>query len=152
MSKTHEAEANVVDHQMAFGELSFLIDIFASTIDQIMGGATAPVGRIAGRDMARKLPGQVPQTSLPMVVSDLARRMQGGFEFQLTGTADELELQFQRCVFRDVCATRGLELGGSVCKLFHSYLDGQLNELLSRPVKSELVACGDTCRASVRTQ
>jgi hypothetical protein len=35
------------DHQKAFTEVAFLIDIFTSTIDNIMGGATASVGRIA---------------------------------------------------------------------------------------------------------
>ena len=33
------------DHKAAFTEVAFLIDIFAATIDNIMGGATSSVGR-----------------------------------------------------------------------------------------------------------
>jgi hypothetical protein len=36
------------DYQKAYVEVAFLLDAFASTIDNIMGGNTTPVGRIAG--------------------------------------------------------------------------------------------------------
>lgn len=149
---TQEREATLEDHQKAFAEVSFLIDIFTTTIDLIMGGATAPVGRIAGRDAARKLPGYRPQPTLPEVVGELAERMKGGFEFRLVEAEMGQELVFRRCVFQEVCATRGLPQGGATCKLFHAYLDGQINELLSRPVKSELVEWGSTCRADLKAQ
>lgn len=152
MKGTHGREATAEDHQKAFGETAFLIDIFTNTIDLIMGGSTASVGRIAGRDMARKLPGTRQHTALAPAIEDLAERMKGGFEFRLVGDGENQELHFRRCVFQDVCATRGLALGGPACKLFHSYLDGQINELLSRPVKSELLECGTSCRVSIKTQ
>jgi hypothetical protein len=78
--------------------------------------------------------------------------MSAGFQFVLERGDAEQELVFDRCVLRDVCAIRGIPTGGALCRLFHSYFDGILNELLSRPVKSEIVACGDQCRTTVRTQ
>jgi len=147
-----DLEVTLDEHQKAFAEVSFLIDIFTTTIDLIMGGATTSVGRIAGREMARKLPLYLQQPSLAEVVRELATQMQGGFEFSLADTGAEQELVFQRCLFQDVCAARGLPLGGPTCKLFHAYLDGQINELLSRPVKSELLEWGPKCRARLRTQ
>jgi hypothetical protein len=56
MSESELSSLTEDDHRQAFTEVSFLLDIFASTIDDVMGGSTATVGRIAGRKMARKLP------------------------------------------------------------------------------------------------
>ena len=149
MSDNGVGETVLEDHRKAFGEVAFLMDIFTATIDNIMGGATAPVGRIAGREMAKKLPVHLGDPSFEEAIAVLAARMSAGFQFTLEG---ERELFFDRCVLRDVCTLRGIPAGGALCRLFHSYFDGILNELLCRPVKSEIVACGDQCRATVRVQ
>jgi len=74
------------------------------------------------------------------------------FGVTLEGTEGKRELVFDRCALREVCTLRGVQAGGALCKLFHAYFDGILNELICRPVKSELVATGDSCRATVSTQ
>lgn len=145
-------EITLEDHQKAFGELAFLLEIFTATIDNIMGGATAPVGRFAGREMAKKLPIHLGTPSLDEVMPVLADRMRAGFAFSLEGGEGDRQLVFDRCALRDVCTHRGIPAGGPLCKLFHSYLDGVLNELFCRPVKSDIVSTGDQCRATVRTQ
>lgn len=115
-----------------------------------MGGATAPVGRIAGRSMARKLPLHLADPSLASVLALLAQRMQAGFEITTTAIDEKnSELLFGRCALREVCSLRTIETGGAVCKLFHSYFDGIVNELLHRPVKSTITATGPVC--TVRT-
>lgn len=145
-------EITLEDHEKAFTEVAFLIDIFTSTIDNIMGGATAPVGRIAGREMARKLPIHLVNPTLEEAVALLATRLQAGFDFILDDAVGEKSLVFNRCTLRDVCSLRGIPTGGAMCRLFHSYLDGIINELLNRPVKSEIVSCGAQCRAGIRIQ
>ncbi|HJV36386.1 hypothetical protein [Geomonas sp.] len=135
------------DYQAAFTEVAFLMDAFASTVDNIMGGVTAPVGRIAGREMAAKLPVHLRDPALPEVARLLAERMQAGFEFAL----EEKRLTFGRCVIRDVCELRGMESGGALCRLFHAYLDGVMDGLLYRPIKSELVSAGKRCVAELET-
>lgn len=143
---------SVADHQKAFTEVAFLLDIFAATIDNIMGGATASVGRIAGRSMARKLPIDLEhptlQTSLDLVIGT----MKSGFEISYTENQNTAELTFARCVVRDVCKERHLEPGCPLCKLFHSYFDGIVNEIVCRPVKSELRTASDTCSLCMRVQ
>ena len=57
------------DYQKATVEVAFLLDAFASTIDNIMGGNTAPVGRIAGRDTASKLPVNLTDPSLQDIIA-----------------------------------------------------------------------------------
>ncbi|GAM08718.1 hypothetical protein OR1_00991 [Geobacter sp. OR-1] len=152
MSSEAVAIATLDDHKKAFNEVAFLLDIFTTTIDNIMGGATAPVGRIAGREMARKLPVYLQNPSLEETITLLAARMKSGFDFSLEKPEQGEELLFKRCVLRDACALRGMPMGGATCRLFHSYLDGIMNELVSRPVKSEIVSCGAECRTRIKTQ
>lgn len=133
------------DHQAAFTEVAFLIESFANTIDNIMGGATAPVGRIAGRSMARKLPVELDEATLATVLDIVSGRMGAGFEISaLYSGESEAGLTFGRCALREVCNVRGIQPGGPLCKIFHSYFDGILNELLHRPVKSEIAEAGQT--------
>lgn len=152
MSTATTEQVTLEDHVNAATEVAFLLDIFAATVDNIMGGATASVGRIAGREMARKLPIHLTNPTLDEIVALLNSRMKAGYQFRLAGEGTERALLFDHCVLREVCAKRGLTLGTALCRLFHAYLDGILNELICRPVKSEVVSCGDQCRLSLRTQ
>ena len=146
-------ETILEDHTTALNEVSFLMDIFASTIDNIMGGATAPVGRIAGREMAQKLPVNLGNPSIKEALGVLAARMKAGFVFSLEGAGDQAKLVFDRCALREVCALRGLQTGTALCRLFHAYFDGIVNELICRPVKTENISCdGAQCRMNIRTQ
>jgi DNA-binding transcriptional regulator YbjK len=153
MTSDNAQQMTAEDHQMAFTEVSFLIESFANTIDNIMGGATAPVGRIAGREMARKLPLHLDNPSLEQVIALLAKRMQAGFEITASETADgAANVTFGRCALREVCNQRKMQTGSAVCRLFHSYFDGIVNELMHRPVKSEIVETGDVCCIRTRSQ
>lgn len=136
------------DYHKATVEVAFLLDAFASTIDNIMGGNTAPVGRIAGRDTAKKLPIHLTDPTLEDIVSALSERMHAGFDFALDGDG----LLFRSCIIRDMCAVRKIGTGGALCRLFHSYFDGIINGLLCRPVKSTIVSVGEECRFRAAVQ
>lgn len=139
--RNYNVDLTPEDYQKAYIEVAFLLDAFASTIDNIMGGNTAPVGRIAGRDTAGKLPLELSDPTLEEVVRALGTQMQAGFEFEL----EEDRLLFKRCILREMCALRKIEAGGALCRLFHSYFDGIANGLLCRPVKSQIVTVGERC-------
>ena len=136
------------DYQKATVEVAFLLDAFASTIDNIMGGNTAPVGRIAGRDTASKLPVHLTDPTLEDIIKLLGEQMHAGFDFSL----DADGLLFKSCIVRDMCAMRKIETGGSLCRLFHSYFDGIVNGLLCRPVKSTIESVGAECRLQTAVQ
>jgi hypothetical protein len=129
------------DYQKATVEVAFLLDAFASTIDNIMGGNTAPVGRIAGRNTASKLPVHLTDPTLEDITTLLSEQMHAGFNFALDGD----RLLFKSCIIRDMCAVRKIETGGALCHLFHSYFDGIINGLLYRPVKSTIDSVGAEC-------
>ena len=42
--------------------------------------------------------------------------------------------------------------GGAACKLFHAYFDGIVNELMRRPVKSDIIDMGAFCTMKTMTQ
>lgn len=150
MTDDNSLQMTPEDHQMAFTEVAFLIESFANTIDNIMGGATAPVGRIAGRAMARKLPLSLHEPSLTSVLEILGNRMQAGFQMTATAESDTASvITFDRCALREICTLRSMKTGTAVCKLFHAYFDGIVNELLHRPVKSVIVESGPAC--TIRT-
>ena len=136
------------DYQKATVEVAFLLDAFASTIDNIMGGNTAPVGRIAGRDTANKLPLHLTDPTLQDIIAVLKEQMHAGFDFALDGEG----LRFKSCIIRDMCALRKIETGGALCRLFHSYFDGIVNGLLCRPVKSTFISVGAECQLQTAVQ
>lgn len=145
---TYVLDLTQEDYQKATVEVAFLLDAFASTIDNIMGGNTAPVGRIAGRDTADKLPFHLTDPTLQDIVATLREQMHAGFDFAIDGD----ELRFTSCIIRDMCAIRKIETGGALCRLFHSYFDGIVNGLLCRPVKSTIISVGEECQLQTAVQ
>jgi hypothetical protein len=146
-------ELTAEDHDHAMMEVAFLVDAFASTIDNVMGGATGPVGRVAGRDMAKKLPLHLGDPSLAQTLAVLNERMKAGFDVSVTSVAgDVAEATVGTCFIRDLCTGSGKQTGGAACKLYHAYFDGIVNELMRRPVKSEIIEVGLSCRIKTVTQ
>lgn len=152
MSDAKVQAPTVEDHRQAFIEVSFLLNIFAATVQDLMGGATAPVGRIAGRHAAARLPVHLPEPTLAAVLETLAGRLDRGFEIGCDVTGGSAELRFGRCAIREACSAERVAPGSELCALFHYYLDGVVNGLLRRPVKSTLVRTGDRCVARLETR
>jgi hypothetical protein len=152
MKNSATSSPTLEDHRMAFTEISFLLDSFASTVDNIMGGSTASVGRIAGRGMAAKWPVDLDHATLQQTLAEVRHRMKNGFEISYAEQQNGVEVTFGKCVIREVCHGRALEQGGPLCKLFHSYFDGVVNGIVRRPVKSELCKTGDICSLCLKVQ
>jgi hypothetical protein len=146
-------EPTAEDHDHAMMEVAFLVEAFASTIDNVMGGATGPVGRIAGRDMAKKLPLHLGDPSLTETLAALSERMKAGFDVTVESVSgNTADTTVGTCFIRDLCLGSGKQPGGAACKLYHAYFDGIVNELMHRPVKSEIVQIGDSCRIKTVSQ
>ncbi|HEY3296703.1 MAG TPA: hypothetical protein VGL38_14830 [bacterium] len=141
------AAPSAEDHEKAMAEVSFLLGMFAATIDDLMGGATSSVSRIAGRHMARKLPIHLEAHDLESVLQAVTHHFRGGFDITCACREGSADLTIAQCAIRDVCHNRGLKPGGPLCTLFHSYFDGVINELHYRPTKSEIRSAGDVCTA-----
>jgi hypothetical protein len=146
MNAVRHETPGLEDHEKAMTETAFLLDMFASTIHDLMGGATGSITRIAGRSMARKFPDFLNNPSMEETLQVISKRFKGGFEFSQHCGADGADLDFGKCAIRRICETRNVPLNGPLCQLFHFYLDGIVNELHHRPVKSTIGLAGSRCR------
>jgi hypothetical protein len=140
-----ELDLTVEDHQKAFTEVSFLLEMLTNAINQTVGNSTPSLGISAGKQMGKKLPVYLVDPSLELVLAALSERLDAGFEFDHNCDASGANLEVTRCAIRDVCASRGLELGGELCKMFHYYLSGMAAELLKRPVRAGEFQAGESC-------
>jgi hypothetical protein len=150
MNVTDGPELSSQDYQDALTEVSFLLDILAATVDDLMGGGTVSVGRVAGRHQARRLPIYVEKPTVKAVISELNRLDKLGAQMRVC--EDEKTLEFDHCAIRVVCKNRNIELGGNLCRLYHYYLDGIINEFLLRPTRSQILNTGTSCATRLEIQ
>jgi hypothetical protein len=152
MSAISDPAPTLKEHEMATVEVAFLLDIFATTIDDLMGGAIASVSRIAGRSMARKYPLDLNNPDMKDTWDAIAEQLKGGFDISCSVRNCSADLTIGKCAIRELCKSRNVELNGAICRLFHYYLDGVTNELYCRPVKSRITSTGDKCKAVMESK
>lgn len=146
MIERSELTATLDDHQKAFTEVCFLLEVLNDTISQVIGQSTASVGIAAGRHMAKKMPIYLVNPTLEDVLAALVKRLDNGFAISFGGTDKGASIDIGRCAIRDVCQNRQLDLGGQLCTMFHHYLAGMTAEFLGKPVRAGAIAAGpDQC-------
>lgn len=141
-----ELDATLEDHQAAFTEVCFLLDVLTRTIGDVVGQSQASLAINAGRHMGRKLPVHIENPDLPQVAEALRNRFHEGFEIAVAADAVKAELTVDRCAIREVCRERNLEVGGELCRMLHFYWSGIMSHLLGRPVRVGDVTAGESCR------
>jgi len=141
-----ELTLTLEDHEKAFTEASFLLEMLVRTIGEVVGRSSASLGTNAGRHMARKLPVRLEDVTPAVALAAVTQRLSDGFELAFACDDTGADMTVGRCALRDVCERRNLELGGELCRMFHSYLGGMTAELLGgRPVRAGEPAAGGTC-------
>lgn len=152
MSESAELQLTLEDHEKAFTEVSFLLEILVRTAGAVLGKSTPSLGINAGRAMGRKLPIDLSEQTLEAVVAALARQMSAGYQIESRVSGAAAELTFSRCAVREVCKNRQIPLGSDLCKMFHYYVAGMAAQLLGKPVRSGALTAGDaTCTARLDT-
>lgn len=136
MSERNETTLTLEDHHRAFTEVSFLMDIFIHTMKDLVGGGTASVARNAGRTMGKKLPIYLEKPSFEEALGAVLEYMSAGFEFEARYGRDSADITYRRCAIREVCENRGIAPGGELCKVFHGFVGGIVNEHYGRPVRT----------------
>jgi hypothetical protein len=147
-----ELKLTLEDHQRAFTEVSFLLEMLVRTAGEVVGRSMPSLGANAGRQMGRKLPVLITHPELEKVLPVVAESLSAGFDIAGKVATNGADLCIRRCVVRDVCRQRGLELGGELCKVFHYYLVGMMAQLLGKPVRPGAVTAGETCTLRVDAQ
>ena len=149
MIEYNEVELKQSDYDAAFTEVSFLFEVLASTVKDVIGNS-APLGVSAGRSMARKIPVNLKQPSVNQVLDVMTRHFQNGFEFTSKTSEEGGELNVGACMIRDICRNQNTELGGEMCKIFHAYLSGMTAQLSGRQARVTHTAAGDTCALDLK--
>jgi hypothetical protein len=144
-----ELTATLEDHNKAFTEVSFLLEMLTSAVKDVVGNSTPSLGINAGRQMGKKLSIYLTNPTLEKVLKDLTKRLESGFKIGFKCDDAGAELGIEKCAIREVCATRKLQLGGELCQMFHYYLSGMTTELLGKPVRSGAIKA-DAAKCTAR--
>jgi hypothetical protein len=146
VTERNELTLTAADHEAAFTEVSFLLEILVSAVGDVVGKSGPALGAQAGRQMARKMPVHLVDPSLADALEAVALRMSGGFAIEAAPDASGLEVGITRCAVRDVCGKRNIPIGGDLCRIFHYYLAGMAAEVAGgRPVRAGEPTTGDRC-------
>jgi len=146
MSDRAELKLTVEDHDKAFTEVSFLLDIFVSAIGDVVNKSGPALGLAAGRHMGKKLPVHLADPKMDTVLDAVAKRLASGFAIEFKCDGSGADVGIARCAIRDVCAKRTIKVGGEMCRMFHYYVAGIATELLGgRAVKATEASVGDKC-------
>lgn len=138
------------DYDMAFTEVSFLLDMFVNTIVTFVGKSTPALAVAAGRRMADNMPVHLSEKTPEVALAELVRvfRIQ---QMEIDGHFDgpEAVITIGHCPIRSVCLQRAMEIDGQACQMFHYYIAGILAELAGCPARPRTVATGESCTFNV---
>lgn len=140
-----ELTQTMEDHDKAFIEVSFLLDMFVDTIEAFVGKSTPALAVASGRKMAKNMPIYLEEPNGAMALSEMVRVFSEGFDINGSFEGKEAIITVNQCPINSVCQARNLELDGPTCQMFHYYLAGIMAELTGSPARPTTIAAGDSC-------
>jgi hypothetical protein len=146
MIQTSELQLTSEDHDKAFSEVCFLLDMFVDTIEKFVGKSTPSLAVAAGRKMAANMPVFIDEKTVDKALSELVRV----FTIQQMEISGEMQgndavISINHCPIGAVCKERRMELDGSACQMFHYYVAGIMAEFTGRPTRPTTISAGDSC-------
>ena len=134
------------DHDKAFIEVCFLLDMFVDTIEQFVGKSTPSLAVAAGRKMAKNMPVYLDENTVEKALSELVRVFTIQ-QMEITGEIEgnEAAISISHCPIGAVCKERNMELDGSACQMFHYYIAGIMAEFTGKPARPKTMSVGESC-------
>ena len=139
-----EIDLNEQDHEDAFTEVGFLLQMLASTVEDVIGNP-APLGISAGRAMANKLPFKLRNPKLDQALEALAKTLHGGMALTWKMREGGAEIEVGPCAVRELCKRQNEPVGSKVCRLFHHYISGVTSQLYGKQARIIEKEVGETC-------
>jgi hypothetical protein len=147
MIDCRELTQTMEDHDKAFIEVSFLLDMFIETIETFVGKSTPALAVASGRKMAQNMPIYLEkETGADIALKEMVRVFSEGFDIEGTFAGKEATIRIAHCPIHAVCKERNLEIDGSTCQMFHYYIAGIMAELTGSPARPKTLEAGETCR------
>lgn len=140
-----ELKQTMEDHDKAFVEVSFLLDMFVDTIETFVGKSTPSLAVAAGRKMAKNMPIYLDEPNPRQALGEMVRVFSEGFDIKGSFAGKEAEIVIRHCPIRSVCLERSLEIDGATCQMFHYYIAGIMAELTGSPARPATIAAGESC-------
>lgn len=141
-----ETRLTLDDHKKARDEVAFLMGTLSKTILDVVGAGTGIVGRRAGVEASKKLPLFFESTDRQSIIEGIQEHLKGGFGITSQISDGVTELSFDKCALRYICAIEDIPVGGSLCALFHDYMNGMIDELGGIKSRVKIVDSGETCK------
>lgn len=146
MISPSELKLTTEDHDKAFSEVCFLLDMFVGTIEQFIGKSTPSLAVAAGRKMAKNMPVFLKDPTPENALAELVRVFtiqQMEIEAEMQG--NEAAITISHCPIGSVCQERDMKIDGSACQMFHYYIAGIMAEFTGRPVRPKTISTGEAC-------
>ena len=145
MINSSELGLTLKDHEKAFTEVSFLLDILFKTIEVFVGKSSLSLPVVAGRKMARVLPVHLDSKSPEEALKELVRVFSIGLDISGRFDGNDAVISLRQCPIRDVCNERGISINGQACNMFHYYMAGIMAELTGLTNRPVTLNTGEEC-------
>lgn len=140
-----ELKQTMEDHDKAFIEVSFLLDMFVDTIETFVGKSTPALAVASGRKMAQNMPIYLEEPSGATALEEMIRVFSEGFDIAGKFDGKEATIHIDHCPIYAVCQERKLEIDGPTCQMFHYYIAGIMAELTGSPARPKTIEAGEKC-------
>ena len=150
MIDCNELKQTMEDHDKAFIEVSFLLDMFVETIETFVGRSTPALAVASGRKMAQNMPIYLDRGACGAIaLEEMIRVFSEGFDIAGSFEGKEATISIDHCPIYAVCKERNLEVNGLTCQMFHYYIAGIMAELTGSPARPKTIEAGESCRFSL---
>ena len=150
-----EIESSVLeeeDYKKASKDLGVRLLSISKTLRKVAGGSLGAIGTTAGRVAAAHLPRMFEEESISFedILKDLQEKWKDSFHFEYTISGETATLNFDNCPVYSILEKGGEKVGGDLCTLFHTYLQGIVGEVIKRKAQVKAEKMGAQCVLKIR--
>ncbi len=140
------------DYKKASKDLAVRLVSISQTLRKVAGGSLGAIGTTAGRVAATHLPRMFEEetTGFEDILKDLKEKWKDSFKFDYTVSGESATLTFDNCPVYEFLSLQGEKVGGDLCTLFHTYLQGIIGEVINRKAQIKPESTGAKCVLTVR--
>jgi hypothetical protein len=147
-----DVQVNETDYEKASNDLGVRLLSISKTLRKVAGGSLGAVGTTAGRIAAGHLPRMFEEEKIGFeaILKDLQEKWKDSFKFDYTMADNAATLSFDHCPVYTILTQQGEKVGGDLCSLFHSYIQGILVEVVQERFQIKAETMGEKCVIKIR--